>query len=77
MFRRTNMKITVLTSPDGNILATMRQPEGLKGASRFGFTAKEPGHKVYEIELPAHLENTQSAEQLHRALKEHLAKTSR
>jgi len=67
------MKITVLTGPDGNVLATLRQPtHELKGKVRFGFTAKDPGLKVYEIDLPGHLEHVESAEQLHLALKEHI-----
>lgn len=70
------MKITVLTGRDGNVLATIRQPtEEIKGGPRFGFTPREPGLKVHEIELPSHLEKMESAAELHRALKEHLERT--
>jgi hypothetical protein len=72
------MQITVLTGQDGNVLATVRRPkEAPKGGPRFGLSAREPGHKLHEIELPSHMENIQSAEKLHRALKDHLSKTSR
>jgi len=71
------MKITVVTGRDGQVLATIRQPRGdSKGGPRFGFIAREPGHKVHDIELPSHMEKMQSPEELHRALKEHLAKAS-
>jgi len=71
------MKITVVTGRGGKVLATIRQPGDLKGGPKFGFVAREPGHKVHEIELPSHMEKMQSPEELHRALKEHLAKASR
>lgn len=72
------MKITVVTGRDGKVLATIRQPKGdLKGGPRFGFIAREPGQKVYEIELPSNMEKMQSPEELHRALRDHLAKASR
>lgn len=72
------MKITVITGRGGKVLATIRQPEPLlKGGPKFGFVAREPGHKVHEIELPSHMEKMQSPEELHRALKDHLAKASR
>ena len=72
------MKITVVTGRGGKVLATIRLATGdLKGGPKFGFIAREPGHKVHEIELPGHMEKMQSPEELHRALKEHLAKASR
>jgi hypothetical protein len=73
------MKITVLTGQAGKVLATVRQPpEEPKGpVAKFGLRAIEPGHKLHEIELPSHMEKIESAEELHRALKDHLSKTSR
>jgi hypothetical protein len=72
------MKITVVTGRGGKVLATIRQPKAdLKDGPRFGFIPREPGHKVHEIELPSHMEEMQSPEELHRALKEHLAKARR
>jgi hypothetical protein len=69
------MKITVLTARDGKVLATVRHPEGaVKGGPKFGLRAVEPGHTLHEIELPSHMESIRSAEEFHRALKDHLAK---
>ena len=72
------MKITVLTDQDGKVLATVRHPEEKpKGpVPRFGLRAMAPGHKLHEFEMPSHMEKLQSAEELHRALKEHLSKKS-
>jgi len=72
------MKITVLTDQQGKVLATIRhseeKPEG--PVAKFGLRAVVPGHKLHEFELPTHMEKMESAEELHRALKEHLSKKS-
>ena len=72
------MKITVLTDQQGKVLATVRQSEEHpKGpVAKFGLRAIAPGHKLHEIELPSHMEKIQSAQELHRALKDHLSKKS-
>ena len=68
------MKIAVLTDREGKVLATIRgSEERVKGpVARFGLRVTVPGHKLHEIELPSHMEKILSAEELHRALKEHL-----
>ena len=70
------MKITVLTGKDGEVLATVSQPKDPpKGSPKFGITARQPGHKVHEIEMPDHMEKIEPVEEFHRQLKEHLSRT--
>jgi hypothetical protein len=68
------MKITVISGPDGSILGTATHPEGEyyrdQPASRL---VAGPGQTAHEIELPSHLEELESAEELHSALREHLS----
>ena len=73
----TTVKITIITDPAGEILATHRRlPSGVaqgkaQGAPVLGLAARQ-GNTAHEIELPSHLENVKSAEELHRELKKHL-----
>jgi hypothetical protein len=72
------MRISVLTGPGGRVLATIRHPEqkaGERSLPRTGLIAA-PKQRLHEIELPGDLEDIQSAEEFHRALKKHLAKKS-
>ena len=72
------MKITVLTDQEGKVLATIRRSEERVNGpvARFGLRATATGHKLHDIELPGYMEKIQSAEELHRALQEHLSKKS-
>jgi hypothetical protein len=66
----------VLTGSDGKVLATFRHPDQNAGAHplpKFGLTAAS-GQRLHEIELPSHMEGIRSAEELHRALKQHLSR---
>jgi hypothetical protein len=68
------MKITVITDAKGNVLGTARLPESKSKSDPVFQAVARPGQKVHEIELPGHLENVQSAEELHKGLKKQLAK---
>ncbi len=72
------MKISVVTSEDGNVVATMRHEEGArqKDQPAAGFVTGR-GQRVYELDLPAELEALSSADELHQALKTHISKTKR
>jgi hypothetical protein len=68
------MKITVITDTKGNVLGTARFPKRKSKNDPVFQPVAKPGQKIQEIELPSHLENVQSAEELHKGLKKHLAK---
>ena len=66
------MKITVITDEKGHIIGTARHSKNdSKNQPVFRPMLKE-GQKVHEIELPSHLENVESAEELHKELKMHI-----
>lgn len=68
-------KISVVTDRSGNVVATYRHPrEQPKDAPVFRI-GPGPDHEMQEIDLPAHLEETHSADELHARLGEHLRAT--
>jgi hypothetical protein len=68
------MKITVITDAKGDVIGTARFPtKKAKNDPVFQPVAKGE-QKVHEIELPSHLEDLKSAEDLHKELKKYLAK---
>ena len=68
------MKITVITDAKGNVIGTARLPTSTSKNDPVFKPVAKPGQKVHEMELPSHLENVPSAEELHKQLKKHLAK---
>jgi hypothetical protein len=65
------VKITVITDLAGNVLGTVRQ-RAEEGQPAAGLIAGA-GQKAYEIELSPELEEIESPDALHEALKRHLA----
>lgn len=65
------MKIIVVTDLVGNVLGTVRQ-RAEEGQPVVALTAGT-GQKAFEIELPTELEQVESADAFHEALKRHLA----
>ena len=65
------MKIVVITNRDGKIIGTAHQTQGDPVAG-YGGPGAGPGQKVQVIDFPSELERQQSAEELHRALEQHL-----
>jgi hypothetical protein len=64
------MRIMVIASSDGKIIGTMRR-DGESGTSSTLISPQE-GQEIKEIDLPDDVANIQSAEDLHRALEQHL-----
>jgi|HubBroStandDraft_1064217.scaffolds.fasta_scaffold09268_6 hypothetical protein len=63
------MKITIITNDKGEIMGTARFPEGESNNAPTFKAVNKPGQKVRQIDLPAHLEKIESAEELHTELK--------
>jgi hypothetical protein len=68
------VKITVITDDAGNVLATAPYSSGEEEPVHRMTPA--PGQKTYEIEVPAELLQTESADAFHQALAEHLAQST-
>lgn len=68
------MKITVITDQKGQIIGTARFPKGTSKETPALRPVPKSTQKVHEIELPAHLEEVKSADELHRELAKHIAK---
>jgi hypothetical protein len=68
------MKMTIVTTKDGDIVATHRhEKEHKKGQAKFRLNALA-GQSIHEIDMPPELEKITSAEELHSRLKKHLKK---
>lgn len=68
------MKITVITDAKGDVIGTARFPKSKSQHDPVFTPEAKSGQKVYEIELPSHLEKVESAEELHKEVKKHITK---
>ena len=68
------MKITVITDAKGDVIGTARFPKSKSEHDPVFKPDAKSGQKVYEIELPSHLEKVESAEELHKEVKKHITK---
>lgn len=73
------MKVTVIIDAEGHVVGTMASPKYAAGGSTSTPGPSEhivaaSGQTVRELDLPNHVAETASAEELHRAVKEALTK---
>jgi hypothetical protein len=72
------VKVSVIINAEGHVVGTMTSVSGESAAAHgpSELIVAAPGQTVRELDLPNQVGETTSAEELHRAVKEALAKRS-